>query len=158
MVRSRYEGLALSATCVPSLDLGQPGAGPSLDAVAVHPYSYPALPRDPSTASWNTYERLPLLHDVMADHGDGAKQIWLTEFGAPTGTATGAVSLTTQATMARAGLLGALECHRRSAIGVGGQRDESIGSTDRPTPGLTLPDRHRRSDSVRRRSCRRPRP
>lgn len=82
------------------------GGGPSLDAVAMHPYSYPALPRDPSTASWNTYERLPLIYDVMATNGDGSKQIWLTEFGAPTGTATGAVSLTLQATMAREGLLG----------------------------------------------------
>ncbi len=84
------------------------GAGDSLDAVAIHPYSYPALPRDTSTSSWNTYQRLPLVHDVMAANGDGEKQIWLTEFGAPTGTANGAVSLTAQATMAREGLLGSL--------------------------------------------------
>lgn len=82
------------------------GAGRSLDAVAMHPYSYPALPRDPSTASWNTYERLPLVHDVMAANGDGAKQIWLTEFGAPTGTANGAVSPDVQTAMVRQGLLG----------------------------------------------------
>lgn len=85
------------------------GAGTALDAVAVHPYSYPALPRDPTTASWNTYERLPLVHDVMAANGDDAKQIWLTEFGAPTGTASGSVSLTMQSTMAEEGLLGMLE-------------------------------------------------
>jgi hypothetical protein len=106
-------------------------AGGSLDAVAIHPYSYPALPRDPSTASWNTYERLPLVHDVMAANGDGAKQIWLTEFGAPTGTASGAVSLEAQSTMVRAGLLGALEWPWSGPIFWYAARDTGNDETDR---------------------------
>jgi hypothetical protein len=68
------------------------GAGPSFDAVAVHPYSFPALPTDVSTASWNTFQALPRLHDLMAAHGDAGKRLWATEVGAPTGNAAISVS------------------------------------------------------------------
>ena len=71
------------------------GAGGSFDAVGMHPYSYPAMPMDPTTSAWNTFYRLPLVYDVMVQHGDGAKKIWSTEFGAPTGTSASAVSETT---------------------------------------------------------------
>ncbi|MDP9019821.1 MAG: hypothetical protein M3N25_03300, partial [Actinomycetota bacterium] len=73
------------------------GGGGSFDAVGMHPYSFPARPMDPTTASWNTFYRLPLIRDVMVANGDGAKQIWSTEFGAPTGTADSAVSDSEQA-------------------------------------------------------------
>ena len=72
------------------------GGGPSFDAVAIHPYSFPAHPLDPATANWNTFYRLPLLHDLMVANGDVAKKVWGTEYGAPTSGA-GAVSETTQA-------------------------------------------------------------
>ena len=72
------------------------GARGSFDAVGMHPYSYPAMPMDPTTAHWNTFYRLPLVYDVMVQNGDGAKKIWSTEFGAPTGTSASAVSETTQ--------------------------------------------------------------
>ncbi len=107
------------------------GAGRSLDAVAIHPYSYPAMPRDPSTGGWNTYERLPLVHDVMAANGDDAKQIWLTEFGAPTGTANGAVSPDVQATMARKGLLGAQDWAWSGPIFWYSARDRGTDPADR---------------------------
>jgi hypothetical protein len=35
---------------------------------------------------------VPALYQLMQRHGDGAKQVWITEFGAPTGTAAVAVS------------------------------------------------------------------
>jgi hypothetical protein len=35
--------------------------------------------------SGTLFQQLPELHDLMSDHGDGAKQIWATEYGAPTG-------------------------------------------------------------------------
>lgn len=57
----------------------------SWDAVGMHPYTYPALPDDASTASWNAYIRMGISRDIMRRSGDGAKQIWITEFGAPTG-------------------------------------------------------------------------
>ncbi|MDJ0395788.1 beta-xylosidase [Rhodococcus sp. G-MC3] len=70
----------------------QLGANAYFDDFNLHPYTYPALPNDPSTASWNTAMKLWPMRDVMVAGGDTAKQIWLTEFGAPTGTAPNAVS------------------------------------------------------------------
>jgi polysaccharide biosynthesis protein PslG len=53
------------------------GAGGYFDALGLHPYAFPFLPTmDPITA----------VHNVMVANGDGNKQIWLTEVGAPTGT------------------------------------------------------------------------
>jgi hypothetical protein len=75
------------------------GGKGSFDAAAIHPYSYPAQPLDPNTSSWNTFYRMPLVHDVMTANGDGAKQLWATEYGAPTGTSSVAVSEATQALM-----------------------------------------------------------
>ena len=74
------------------------GAG-AFDAVAVHPYSYPALPLQPGTESWNSFLQLPAVYDVMVANGDGAKQMWGTEFGAPTGTSGSAVSEALQSQM-----------------------------------------------------------
>ena len=62
------------------------------DVLAIHPYSFPARPIDPATANWNTFHRMPLLYDLMVRNGDGDKKMWITEFGASTGTAPGAVS------------------------------------------------------------------
>ncbi len=71
-------------------DLYRVGASTSFDAVAVHPYSFPALPEAPKP--WNTFYRLPDLHRIMRDHGDADAPLWLTEFGAPTGPAPRAVT------------------------------------------------------------------
>ena len=67
------------------------------DAVSVHPYSYPALPS--RAAEWNTFHRLPAIHDVMVSGGDRRLKLWLTEYGAPTGRASRAVSDRRQARM-----------------------------------------------------------
>jgi hypothetical protein len=75
----------------------QEGGKGSFEAVAMHPYSYPALPTDPTTAEWNTFLRLPEIYDLMVANGDGAKKIWMTEIGAPTGTHPTAVSQAQQA-------------------------------------------------------------
>lgn len=56
------------------------------DAWSVHPYCYPAMPTDATTAAWNTFQRLPLVREAMVAGGDADKKIWLTEYGAPTGT------------------------------------------------------------------------
>ena len=61
------------------------GAG-SFDAVAHHPYCWPALPGGQSCAAWQEMHASdPSLRSVMAANGDGDKKIWATEFGAPTG-------------------------------------------------------------------------
>jgi hypothetical protein len=71
------------------------GGGGSFDAVGYHPYSYPYPPM--YAAAWNTFYRTPDVHALMARNGDGAKQIWGTEIGFPTGTGSQAVSAAAQA-------------------------------------------------------------
>jgi hypothetical protein len=53
------------------------------DAFSHHPYSFPCNPLQ--HADWNAFTQTKFLHDVMVEHGDGAKKIWGTEAGAPTG-------------------------------------------------------------------------
>jgi hypothetical protein len=60
------------------------GAKRYFDAVGHHPAAYPFNPLEPH--SWNAYTQTQVLHDVMASHNDGAKKVWGTEIGAPTGT------------------------------------------------------------------------
>jgi polysaccharide biosynthesis protein PslG len=54
-----------------------------IDAVALHPYTYPALPN--YQAWWNRWLQIDSIRQLMVQQGDTAKKIWLTEFGAPTG-------------------------------------------------------------------------
>jgi hypothetical protein len=58
------------------------GAGPSFDAVGHHPYQYPDSPT--ADEPGNAFLQTQLLHEIMVQHGDGAKEIWGTEVGAPT--------------------------------------------------------------------------
>ncbi len=71
------------------------GAKGSFDALADHPYSFPDLPDQPD--SWNPFTYLPTLHQIMVANGDGSKQIWLTEYGAPTSGVSGSVTPAFQA-------------------------------------------------------------
>ncbi|MDA2891465.1 cellulase family glycosylhydrolase [Mycolicibacterium sp. BiH015] len=73
------------------------GAAQLADGIAVHPYSYPHLPMDPAQRQIGGFVDLPELQAVMAAHGDGDKLVWITEFGAPTGTSVNAVSEAQQA-------------------------------------------------------------
>lgn len=73
------------------------GVNRFFDAFAIHPYSYPALPDEPGTGHWNTAQQLTTMREQMVSGGDGGKLIWITEFGAPTGTGDGAVSDSVQA-------------------------------------------------------------
>jgi polysaccharide biosynthesis protein PslG len=76
------------------------GAKGSFDAVGYHPYSYPALPN--TYESWSGWSQMsqtnPSIRSVMASNGDSAKQVWITEVGAPTGGPDG-VGQATQATV-----------------------------------------------------------
>jgi GH35 family endo-1,4-beta-xylanase len=67
------------------------GAKDYFDAVGYHPYSWPLQPDNP--ASWNGWKMMRLgIRETMVDNGDGAKQVWLTEMGAPTKGGKNAVS------------------------------------------------------------------
>jgi hypothetical protein len=70
-------------------DMYADGAHGSFDAVGDHPYTYPATPDSDSQGAWSEMNQTsPSLRSLMAEHGDSGKQIWITEFGAPTGTVT----------------------------------------------------------------------
>jgi hypothetical protein len=63
------------------------GAKGYFDAFGHHPYSFPCSPA--TIASWNAFQQTLALHLIMASQGEGAKQIWATEIGAPTGSDVG---------------------------------------------------------------------
>ncbi len=54
----------------------------TVDAVAIHPYSFPADPTD-DTKSWNLYAQLPELRRLVERAEGAPTPLWLTEFGAP---------------------------------------------------------------------------
>jgi hypothetical protein len=58
------------------------GGAPYFDAVAHHPYQYPEPPS--FVHADNAFLQTERLHALMTSFGDGAKQIWGTEVGAPT--------------------------------------------------------------------------
>ncbi|HSH61209.1 MAG TPA: cellulase family glycosylhydrolase [Acidimicrobiales bacterium] len=59
------------------------GAKGNFDALAMHPYNYPVEPMYPHPL--NAFSSTtPVIHQIMADNGDGWKKVWLTEYGAPT--------------------------------------------------------------------------
>ncbi|OBA74499.1 hypothetical protein A5633_20620 [Mycolicibacterium elephantis] len=71
------------------------GAAGFFDAMAMHPYVYPAGLGVDDHNGWSDVERV---RQLMVDNGDGAKKIWMTEIGAPTAAATpGGVSQQEQA-------------------------------------------------------------
>jgi hypothetical protein len=71
------------------------GAGPAIDAVAMHPYSFPYAPM--LRADWNAFSTLPQTHALMARFGDGRKPIWATESGFGTGSDEHSVNESVQA-------------------------------------------------------------
>jgi len=81
---TRVDGATISPTDFLQGIYDHGGAG-FFDAVGWHPYCYPAAPgTDPGTA-WNQMSTSAVnARAIMAAHGDGAKQIWATEFGAHT--------------------------------------------------------------------------
>lgn len=75
------------------------GASGFFDAFGHHPYApvpFSPLTDGPGTIGWNSFAYTLTLHEVMAAHGDGFKQIWGTETGPPTGSCAGCVSEATQ--------------------------------------------------------------
>jgi polysaccharide biosynthesis protein PslG len=58
------------------------GAHGYFDAISSHPYTYPITPSQSTPA--DAWGQLTRMHELMREHGDGDKKIWITEFGTPT--------------------------------------------------------------------------
>jgi hypothetical protein len=86
------------------------GAAGSFDALGYHPYSYPALAG--AYQQWSAWSQMdqtsPSIRSIMGANGDGGKQIWITEVGAPSagpegvGTASQAQEITQVVQLAKA--------------------------------------------------------
>jgi hypothetical protein len=60
------------------------------DAAAVHPYTFPDIPTGSGDNFGNALSPTGTsVRTIMVQNGDSEKKIWVTEFGAPTGTAAG---------------------------------------------------------------------
>jgi hypothetical protein len=73
-------------------DMYADGAEGSFDGLGYHPYSYPDSPdTDASWSGWSMMdETTPSIRSIMAENGDSAKKIWITEYGAQS---TGSISV-----------------------------------------------------------------
>lgn len=111
------------------------GAKESMDALSIHPYSFPANPSDSTTAAWNTFYRLRYIRDTMKRYGDENKTLWLTEFGAPTttvqtGGGSGMVSEQRQAEIIGDGLRFASKFYPLGPVFIYSIRDQQTGGAD----------------------------
>lgn len=91
-------GLSSSNSGIESVDfvrqLYADGAGEVMDAIALHPYTYPyPITDDPLGRG----DAVQYVRQLMAAHGAGHKKIWITEYGQATGTSPYAVSADRQA-------------------------------------------------------------
>lgn len=107
------------------------GAKSAFDVFGIHPYSWPDLPSDPASQSWNTFYRVRLMRDSMVRNGDSEKKVWATEFGAPTGTSRTAVSSQLQATIITDGFAQAEALGYMEKIFVYSMRDRGTNTSDR---------------------------
>lgn len=75
-------------------DMYADGAQGYFDGLGDHPYTYPFTPENVTLGSaWSEMDQTsPSLRSLMAAHGDSAKKIWITEYGAPTSGTTHNVS------------------------------------------------------------------
>ena len=81
------------------------GARGSMDAVGWHPYNFPWGLRFYTWSAWSQmYATSPSARSIMKANGDGKKKIWVTEWGAPTGTSSQSITEAAHADLVRAGL------------------------------------------------------
>jgi len=64
-------------------ELYQDGAKGFFDALAFHPYTYPLLASQDANGGGRSWSMMLRVRAIMVANGDAGKQIWATEFGAP---------------------------------------------------------------------------
>ncbi len=112
--------------------------GPGLvDAVGVHPYSYPTRPANRSKG-WNLFGRLPDLRDIVRQAEGRPVPLWLTEFGAPTGTADKAVTEEEQGEIIAEGVQCSVRLDWIGAVFLYNLRDHPGGDPDDPEDNFGL--------------------
>jgi len=63
-------------------DMYNNGAAGYFDVLGIDPYCYPEAPTQPNQDRWgHSFWRVPQLHDLMVQNGDGNKPVWIIEFG-----------------------------------------------------------------------------
>lgn len=97
------------------------------DAVAMHPYSTPDLLSEPASA-WASANEIARVREVMDRHGDSAKQIWFSEFGAPTSASSPGVDEQRQAQILVDGITALRQLDYAGPIFVFDYRDSMTGS------------------------------
>ena len=79
-------------------DLYQQGAKGYFDAIGVHPYTFPyPIESDPRYGDGGGANVIPVARSIMVANGDADKNLWVTEFGQPTGSTYPSTSETAQA-------------------------------------------------------------
>ena len=74
------------------------GAGGAFDAVGIHPYTFPRMPGRAAYGWGILGHGSPSIRGLMTSYGDAGKQVWATEYGAPTSeAAVGGISESLQA-------------------------------------------------------------
>lgn len=120
---------------------------PMFDALSIHPYTYPSL----GGFSWldsGSWAMVPALRQIMVSEGDGAKPIWFTELGCPTGqhlgtwqspANSGASAFTVSSETAREGDVGFLVGAAGFPLGsYVGSAERGVSWTVYPPTGLTV--------------------
>jgi hypothetical protein len=76
------------------------GAKGHVDAIGYHPYNFPGGLAFHAASAWSQLtETNPSVRSIMSANGDDEKQVWATEFGAPTRGGPGAITEEQQATL-----------------------------------------------------------
>ena len=79
------------------------GARGRFDALGWHPYNFSGIFFHPASAWSQLATTTPSARSLMVANGDRAKRIWGTEFGAPSGVGSGAITEHAQASLVTAG-------------------------------------------------------
>lgn len=103
------------------------GAAGLMDAVALHPYTFPFTVENDPNGQWAQVDQA---YGTMAANGDGSKKIWITELGAPTGNGPMAVSEDAQAAIIGSSVAQASKLPYVGPVFVHSLRDSGTDASD----------------------------